>query len=930
MSKHSTPLFGALLKRYRTARLLTQEQLASRATLSPDTIRALESGKRRVPRSASLHLLIAALDLNDDDRDALLTAASRDSPNAISDGDVVSRAGFDLSANQPGPLIGRDDDLQAIQAYLTMGRDQEDDRTRLLTLTGPHGVGKTRLAMAAASRLTGMFPDGVVPIDLAPLRDPILVLPTVARRLGIADIGSRPLAERVVDALRPRTMLLLLDNFEHLLPAAAALADLIARCPGLTLLVTSRIPLRLRWERTLRVAPLATPDLTGPLPAIETLEAIPAVSLFLDLARRRRPNFVLDAAQALLVARLTSELDGLPLALELAAARLETLPLPLLATRLSDRLRLLRWDALDLPERQRSVEAAVGWSYDLLDVDEQRLFRCLGVFAGQVSLPAITTVFAAVTTGEQRDDHERPRQPGSGAPDSGRAVGRTLELLASLAEKSLIIPIGERSLEPLPGETDTASSTDVAFRVLETVREYAWTRLDASGELVSAQRAHARYFLRLSEEGSDQLRGHEQRRWFLRLEHEHDNLRAALRWYVDSGPPEVADGDDAHIMALRMVSALSYFWWTRGYLVEGWRWIDEALRGTSRGEHAIRLRALIGASAILAYQGSFDLATSVLREAFALAQLNGQRAELAQVYAFTGMCSVYSGDVEHGTPWLRKALAPARALGDHHLVGLILMYLGGAAFAQRRLRQAESSFTESLASFEQAGDGRFAGNLQVNLSWFDARRGNLPSAIRRLRIGLDAGVTFEERRLISVALQMAMALPGALAANENASHQGRRARLLGAADAISEATGLTLLQRILAGRMDRMREMLLSGDRVDLQTQYTLGRSLSLASVAEEARLFLQDLENSHVADNVIDETAPAQSPNSNPRVGQLSLRQRDILRLVAQGLSNKAIAQRLNLSAATVAYHLHAAFTQLHVVTRAQAVSVATQRGMV
>lgn len=926
MSKRSTPLFGTLLRRYRVAHLLTQEQLANRATLSPDTIRALESGKRRVPRSASLQLLIAALDLSDDEREALLTAASHDSPDAVSDGDAVPQLGLDLTAIQPGPLIGRDNDLQVVQAYLSAGADAENDRTRLLTLTGPHGVGKTRLALAAASRLAGMFPDGVIPVDLAPLRDPILVLPTVARRLGIADIGSRPLAERVIDTLRPRTMLLLLDNFEHLLPAAAALADLIAHCPRLTVLVTSRIPLRLRWERTLRVEPLMTPDLTVPLPAMEALEAIPSVSLFLDRARRRQPGFMMDAAQALLVARLTSELDGLPLAIELAAARLETLTLPVLASRLSDRLRLLSWDALDLPERQRSVEAAVGWSYELLGANEQQLFRCLGVFAGQVSLPALTAVFSAVATGEESDDHERPRQPA----DPRREAGHILELLASLAEKSLIIPIGKRSLEPMPGETEGVPSTDVAFRVLETVREYAWTRLDASRELAAAQHAHARYFLRLAEEARDQLRGHEQRRWFLRLEHEHDNLRAALRWYFDNGPREVASGEDAHIMALRMVSALSYFWWTRGYLVEGWRSIDEALRGTSRGEPAIRLRALIGASAILAYQGAFDLATSVLSEALALAQLDGQGAELAQVYAFTGMCAVYSGDAEHGTPWLRKARTLARTLGDHHLMGLILMYLGGAAFAQGRLRQAASSFTESLTSFERAGDGRFAGNLHVNLSWFDARRGNLARAIQRLRIGLDAGVAFEERRLIGVAIQMALALPHVFAASENASKQGQRARLLGASDAIGEATGLTLLQRILAGRMDAMRGALLGGDRANLQAQYQHGRSLSLARVAEEARLFLDDLEQSLDAEIASDVPAPAQPPNLAPRSDPLSSRQRDILRLVAQGLSNRAIAQRLNISATTVAYHLHAAFSQLNVVTRAQAVSVATQRGLV
>jgi len=602
--------FGTLLQRYRAAAGLTQEALAARAQLSSDAIAALERGRRRTPRVATAHLLAAALDLTDAERAALLAAESAAplsgfplAPDARAKS--TSRA---LSAVPPTPLINREGELAMIRQRLVA------EGARLLTLTGPAGVGKTRLALAAVAEVAEQFPDGVTLVDLSPIHDPSLVLNTMAHAVGLADTGSRPVLDRLGTFLHERAVLLVLDNFEQVLPAATTLADLLAGCPSLTLLVTSRVPLQLRWERTLRVPPLAVPDLSVPLPPLDELARIPSVALFVERAQTRRADFALSAAQAPLVAQLAVELDGLPLALELAAARLDALPLSLITRRLEDRLRLLRWEAPDLPERHRSLEAAVGWSYDLLPDNQRWMFRCLGVFVGQVALDALATVVG----------HE----------DEGCMV----EGMASLAEKSLA----------LPGRQDEEDDEEceLCYGMLETVREYAQEQLARHGELEAARRAHARYFLALAERADPQLRGRGQREWYFRLEREHDNLRAALRWLLDQ------DGPADREAALRLAGALGYFWWLRGYHVEGVRWLERALLRAPAASDleddgatvAARSQAQIAAGKILALQGEFDRARAVLEEALDLAQRRHDPAGAAQALTELGLVPSLPGN----------------------------------------------------------------------------------------------------------------------------------------------------------------------------------------------------------------------------------------------------------------------------------------------
>ena len=447
----------------------------------------------------------------------------------------------------PTPLVGREAELASIADWLLA----ED--VRLITLVGPGGVGKTRLALEAAARLSAHFPDGVVLVDLAPVRDLALVIPAIARALDLVDAGPRPLLERCARLLGARRLLLVLDNFEHVLAAAGQIGELAAAAARSRLLVTSRSPLHLRAERPLRIAPLPVPDAASDLP-VETLVTLPAVALFVARARAQRPDFVLTQRQAPLLARLVRQLDGLPLALELAAARLHVLPLAAVARHLGERIDLLRWEAPDLPDRQHSLQAAMDWSYDLLPAEERRLFRLLGVFVGQVPLAALAAV--------------------AGEPDEGALLGALL----ALAEQSLVLPARPDDDDPEP-----------AFGLLETVRQYARARLAAEGGLAGASHAHAHYFLALAERADPELRRPEQSLWFARLEREHDNLRAALRWLLGHGEP----GE-----ALRLAVALGDFWLRHGYHTEGVRWLEDALRHAPEADPAARTQGLLRAGLI--------------------------------------------------------------------------------------------------------------------------------------------------------------------------------------------------------------------------------------------------------------------------------------------------------------------------------------------
>ncbi|HEY0069990.1 MAG TPA: tetratricopeptide repeat protein [Chloroflexia bacterium] len=702
------PTFSQLLKERRKALDLTQEDLAERVGCSIWTIRKLETGDRRPSRQV-VELLADALRVPADQRPAFSNLA-RTSSGA---GEFVVHASNGAASQTPGnlpvsptPLIGRKAEVEKARTRLLT------DGVRLLTLVGPPGIGKTRLALEVAGELLDEFGDGVFFVPLAPVSAPPLVASTIAQVLGLKETSDESVDATLIQHLRHAKALLVLDNFEQVVSAAGLVGDLLARCPELKVLVTSREALRLRGERQFNVPPLALPG-EGQLPTVEALAGYAAVQLFVERAQAVS-NFRLTEENAGAVATICARLDGLPLAIELVAARSKLLPPKAILSRLMGpgadgraSLRLAAGGARDLPPRHQTLRAAIEWSYDLLEEGEQKLFARLGVFVGG------STIAAAEAVCNARGD--LPIDP--------------LEGVESLLDKSLVRQSGQE-------DEDVSIDWEPRFEMLETIREYAKERLEGSGEEEQIRYWHAEYYLALAETAESELRGPQQGEWLERLEQEHDNLRAALQWSLgqpqanrpnDSNESDESDegekNDERVEIALRLCGALGRFWEMHSHLTEGRKWLDMALeRGTgtaasaaSAASPAARAKALSGAGTLARYQGDFARARLLFDESLALRQALGDKKGIAASLNNLGTVAWGMGDYATARLLFGESLAVRRELGDKHSVAGSLSNLAAVCRHLGEHDEARRYQEESLALMRELGNKRGIATALNNL-----------------------------------------------------------------------------------------------------------------------------------------------------------------------------------------------------------------------
>jgi predicted ATPase/DNA-binding CsgD family transcriptional regulator len=775
-------------------------------------------------------------------------------------------------------FVGRERELDLVRAMLAT--------SRLVTLTGPGGIGKTRLALESAAGLTERFPNGVWLIQLAPIVDPVLVVPTFAAELGIAEEPARPLTNALAATLRARRLLVLLDNCEHVVQACAELVTtLLQACPGVRVLATSREPLNVAGETVWLVPALSVPAPDAP----DALES-DAVRLFADRARSAMGEFEVGPHSVSHVAQVCRELDGIPLAIELAAARLRVLGVDQIAARLHDRFRLLSSGYRTAPARHRTLRAVLDWSHDLLLDSERVLLRRLSVFAGGFTLEAA---------------------------DAVSAVDDAFETVASLVNKSLVVA------DVAPGR----------FHLLETVRQYAAEKLAAAGEEQATRREHLEWCLDIARQAESELRGAGQADWLDRLDVEHENLRAALRWGLDQ--PELVE------RTLELGAALWWFWRERGHASEGRQWLERALRAPEPDAlatpAAVRARALDALGALAHSQGAYAAARGAVESALAIWRAEDDRRGMIASLNTLGIVAKAEGDHARATALLQEMLAQARAVGDRGRVATALNNLAALALDTEDYHAGRELLIESLALKRELGDrvGIVAalhnlGETAFHLGSFDQATSLLEESVAlstalgathrcaqslhslgmtRLRLGNENAAIAELSRALRLFHDMsdewgiALCLEGLAQAAAARPGNALAVHLFSAAAAWRTANGSPVPPN----------------DRADYEraldaARSALGEARFAAAWASGSRMTLEQAMQAGLA---LHGAAPV--PRDATSDTLLSPREMEVARLVARGQTNRQIALELGISNTTVDRHVSNILDKNSFASRAQ-----------
>src|SRR3989440_2700592 len=849
------------------------------------------------------------------------------------------------------PLIGREQQEQAISAFLLR------PEVRLLTLTGTAGIGKTRLAIQVATDLNEIFPQGVCLVQLAPISDFNLVIPSIAQTLGLRDVEEYSLFESLKAFLQDKHLLLLLDNFEQVLEAAPALVELLLACPSSKILVTSRAVLHVEGEYEFSVPPLSLPD-PHHLPGHEELAQYAAVALFIQRSQTVKPTFVLSEDNAAVIAQICIRLDGLPLSLELAAARSKLLSPQALLGRLNHRLAVLTGGRQDAPTRQQTLRDTISWSYDLLTAEEQRCFRRLAIFVGGCTLEAAEAIC-------------------SGAADLSLPA---IDLIASLLDKSLLQQRDRAGDEP-------------RLLMLETIREYALETLTDSGELKATEQRHARYYLALAEQGEPELFGPQQRLWMGRLTWDAENLRSALQWSQTHQRKE---------QLLRLAGNLGHFWYMCGRFSEAKLWLETALQEVAPDVAvSARIKALYSVTLIASHLGQSDLLFVRAGECLTLARQHGDsrgfviaswslvhhllaggdiigaHAQAEETLTFvrthapaedswTLACALNSfgsvvlsqGDYTQAQQLYERAIALFKEAGDLWLYGELHLFLANVYWAQGNETKAQTFLKEGFAVHDQVGNAWVTGWFVSLFGEIALRQGDIP----RARFLLEAGL----KRHQQLGDRQGQALIYALLAKAAASEQDYRvtrdlaAQSLSIARTVHDSGSLILCLEELAdvvagqgepawaarlwGAAEHYREAShaplplverLGRARHIEQAQGLLGEQLFAERWAEGRTL---TAEQAIAASPTPDRTSKAQRPAqgrpgqtsvAQPLLDPLSERELEVLPLVAVGASNREIAMALVVAPGTVKLHVSHILSKLGVNSRTRAILRARDLGL-